>query len=170
MQQFVNSADIETGADELADVGSAAAWLATHVPADDRPGRITERDRQTLVAVREALRALLVANAGADLDGTAIDTLDQAGQEAKLIVHMERDGTARLRAAGRGVDRIVGLILAAMAEAMQAGTWSRLKACPDDECHWAFYDNSRNRSRTWCSMAVCGNRAKARSFRERHRP
>lgn len=36
----------------------------------------------------------------------------------------------------------------------------RLKICPN--CEWLFIDRSKNRSRTWCDMAVCGNRAKAR--------
>jgi predicted RNA-binding Zn ribbon-like protein len=49
------------------------------------------------------------------------------------------------------------------------GTWPRLKACPADACGWAFYDRSRNHSRTWCDMSVCGNRAKARSYRARQR-
>jgi predicted RNA-binding Zn ribbon-like protein len=53
---------------------------------------------------------------------------------------------------------------------MRDGTWDRMKACRADDCEWAFYDSSRNRSGTWCSMEVCGNRAKARAFRARHRP
>jgi predicted RNA-binding Zn ribbon-like protein len=52
---------------------------------------------------------------------------------------------------------------------MAEGTWERLKVCPAHDCLWAFYDSSRNRSGHWCSMKVCGNRAKARSYRERHR-
>ncbi|MGH3007295.1 MAG: CGNR zinc finger domain-containing protein, partial [Gaiellaceae bacterium] len=44
----------------------------------------------------------------------------------------------------------------------------RLKACRAEDCRWAFYDRARNRSRHWCSMAVCGNRTKARTFRRRH--
>ena len=44
----------------------------------------------------------------------------------------------------------------------------RLSACRDEHCRVAFYDKSRNRSRAWCSMEVCGNREKARSFRARH--
>jgi predicted RNA-binding Zn ribbon-like protein len=43
----------------------------------------------------------------------------------------------------------------------------RVKICPADDCRWAFHDNSRNGSRQWCSMAVCGNRAKARAHRAR---
>ena len=46
--------------------------------------------------------------------------------------------------------------------------WKRLKGCRDENCRVAFYDKSRNRSRAWCSMEVCGNREKARSFRARH--
>jgi predicted RNA-binding Zn ribbon-like protein len=42
-----------------------------------------------------------------------------------------------------------------------------LKICTNDECQWAFYDHSRNRSGAWCTMAVCGNRMKGRAFRRR---
>jgi predicted RNA-binding Zn ribbon-like protein len=42
-----------------------------------------------------------------------------------------------------------------------------VKICPAADCRWAFFDHSRNRSRTWCSMRVCGNREKARAWRER---
>ena len=52
---------------------------------------------------------------------------------------------------------------------MVEGTWHRLKACPNPDCEWAFYDRSRNRSSRWCVMSECGNRAKARTFRERQR-
>jgi predicted RNA-binding Zn ribbon-like protein len=66
-----------------------------------------------------------------------------------------------------GVDGALGRILSGVGEAMLVGTWPRLKACRAGECTWAFWDGARNRSRTWCSMAVCGNRTKARAFRRR---
>ena len=47
--------------------------------------------------------------------------------------------------------------------------WPRLKACRGDDCRWVFIDNSRNRSRRWCAMAECGNRAKVAAFRDRRR-
>ena len=43
----------------------------------------------------------------------------------------------------------------------------RLKICPN--CEWLFIDRSKNRSRTWCDMAVCGNRAKARLYYRKKR-
>ncbi|MBK1784250.1 CGNR zinc finger domain-containing protein [Prauserella sp. ASG 168] len=61
----------------------------------------------------------------------------------------------------------VGAVFAAAARLAVLGDWPRVKICPADDCRWAFYDESRNRSRTWCSMKVCGNRQKARAFRER---
>jgi predicted RNA-binding Zn ribbon-like protein len=73
--------------------------------------------------------------------------------------------------AGPGaVPHVVAMVVAAVA----AGYWQRLKACPD--CRHVFYDHSRNRSRTWCSMnagtpdgRACGSIAKVRAYRERHR-
>lgn len=44
-----------------------------------------------------------------------------------------------------------------------------MKVCPADDCQWAFYNASRNRSAVWCDMCVCGNCAKVREFRERTR-
>jgi len=42
---------------------------------------------------------------------------------------------------------------------------ARLRACASDTCGWLFIDESKNRSRRWCSMRDCGNRAKVRRFR-----
>jgi hypothetical protein len=105
---------------------------------------------------QHALRALLLANNGGALDTGAVGTL-----EASITVALNGDGNDRLVG-----DEVVGDLLAIMARAQADGTWQRMKACP--ACGWAFYDRSRNRSRTWCTMAICGNRAKARSYRARH--
>ena len=62
-----------------------------------------------------------------------------------------------------------GIPTAIVQRAIVDGTWARLKACRWDTCQWAFYDTSKNRSGSWCSMAVCGNRAKAAAYRRRRR-
>jgi predicted RNA-binding Zn ribbon-like protein len=162
VQRFVNTADLDQGTDELADPAGLAAWL-------DRTGMPTQVDaagRDRAVAVREAIRSLLLANHGASPDPEAIATLDRA---AAITVAFDADGTARLEPARPGIDGVLARLLAIVARAQAEGTWRRLKACPNDTCHWAYYDRSRNRSRTWCAMSVCGNRAKARSYRARHR-
>ena len=66
-----------------------------------------------------------------------------------------------------GVAPAIGQLLALIYQAMITGTWQRLKICRNDECRWAYYDRSRNRSGAWCTMAVCGNRMKGRTFRRR---
>ena len=72
-----------------------------------------------------------------------------------------RDAAAR-----RGTPAEAAAILAA---ATIDGTWGRLKACPNDRCRWLFYDHSRNRSRAWCSMDLCGAQSKMRTYRARRR-
>jgi predicted RNA-binding Zn ribbon-like protein len=46
---------------------------------------------------------------------------------------------------------------------------ARVKKCAGPTCDWLFVDMSRNRSRRWCDMRECGNRAKARRYSARHR-
>jgi predicted RNA-binding Zn ribbon-like protein len=57
-----------------------------------------------------------------------------------------------------------------VALAAHDGSWRRMKICPADDCRWVYYDASRNSSRRWCSMKVCGNRNKTRSYRQRTAP
>ena len=67
------------------------------------------------------------------------------------------------------IDAALGRLVIAVQSAMAEGSWDRLKACRASDCEWAFIDNARNHSRAWCSMKSCGNREKARAFRERHK-
>jgi predicted RNA-binding Zn ribbon-like protein len=166
VRQFVNTLDIETGADELDSPAKLASWLAER----DLPGRgvhVGERELRRAIELREALRAVLLANNGAPLDEQAIETLNRAVSDATLSVRFDTRGSPALAVKGSGPGAAVAPIVAVVYEAMVNGTWSRLKACRADDCHWAFYDRSRNRSGTWCDMADCGNRAKARAYRDR---
>ena len=77
-------------------------------------------------------------------------------------------GQVAARAGLPGRARLVGRILAEVSGAMSDGTWSRMKACRAEDCRWAFLDTSKNKSRAWCSMESCGNRAKVNAYRQRH--
>ncbi len=66
-----------------------------------------------------------------------------------------------------GLSGFEARLLLAIERLQSHGAWPRLKACTEDDCQWAFYDTTRNHSRTWCSMDVCGNREKTRRYRER---
>ena len=89
--------------------------------------------------------------------------------EAAVILHFDGDGADLVTHCG-GVDSAIARLLSIVHGSMNDRTWARLKACPAEDCQWAFYDHSRNRSGTWCEIGKCGNRAKARRFRERNRP
>jgi len=45
----------------------------------------------------------------------------------------------------------------------------RLRACENPECRWLFLDTSKNHTRRWCDMKICGNRMKARRFKALHK-
>jgi predicted RNA-binding Zn ribbon-like protein len=114
--------------------------------------------------VREALRVLLIANnERMRLPEDATATLERAAARAHLS--LELAPAPDLVPLAEGVDGALGRVLAAMLACMWDGTWKRLKACRN--CHWAFYDESRNRSAAWCSMQLCGNRLKTRAYRRR---
>jgi predicted RNA-binding Zn ribbon-like protein len=163
---FVNSVDLEAGVDQFADPAALAAWLAERGLAD-LGERLRGGDLERAVELREALRALLLANAGHGLDRDAVGALDRVAGRSRLTVRFDAAGLAALEPQGSGLDRAVGRLLAAVHSAMVDGTWPRLKACANDTCRWAFYDRSKNRSGRWCTMQACGNTLKARAYRRR---
>jgi predicted RNA-binding Zn ribbon-like protein len=169
VRAFVNTWDAEDDAEALGSPAELAAWLGEH-DLLDTDARATAGDHRHAVELREALRALLLANAGMEPEPTAAAVVDAAARRARLAVRFDSDGRVRTAPQAPGIDGALGRLLAIVAAAQEDGTWPRLKACMADDCQWAYYDRSRNRSAVWCDMQVCGNRQKVRSFRERHRP
>lgn len=168
VRRFVNSRNIETGDEAFGTATGVTAWLraADLLPAGTEA---SPADVERAVAVREALRELLLANHGSDIapDGAVAvlnRALRRAGQSVAFTV--ERGWTTEPTAGA--VDAAIGRLLGVVVQAMADGSWARLKACANDECRWAFYDRSRARSGKWCQMGVCGNRAKQRAWRTRH--
>ena len=92
--------------------------------------------------------------------------IDAALGAFPLVVRVGGDGPG-VAPAGSGAARGLAAIVAVVAAARAAGTWDRLKACRQDTCGWLFYDVSRNRSSSWCSMQICGGREKSRAYRRR---
>lgn len=166
VREFVNTSDVEEGTDEFADLAGTTAWLRAHglAPGTDEA---SEADRKRLVAAREALRALLLANnTGDPAPSKALEVLNESSEEVALGLRFGAEGSALVSACD-GADAVLAEVLAVVHGAMGDGTWERLKVCPAPDCLWAFYDRSRNRSATWCQMGACGNRSKARAFRAR---
>jgi len=153
VQRFVNTVDFERDLDWLGDLLAEEGVAAT-------PDGL-ERAREA----REAIRELLYANNRQPVEGDPHAALRHAAGRAGFTLDLEAPA---LEAGAPGVDGLVGRVLAAVFGAMVDGTWLRLKACRNHHCRWAFYDYSRNRSASWCSMQLCGNRTKTRAYRRRH--
>jgi predicted RNA-binding Zn ribbon-like protein len=119
--------------------------------------------------VREGLRAVLRGNNGLPLDEQAVERLDRAVGRAAVRVRFAPGRDPELVTDASGVDGAIARLMAIVAAAVEHGDWERLKACPREDCEWAFFDKSKNRSGRWCSMDSCGNIEKARAFRERRR-
>ena len=183
VRRFVNTRQVGHVTDRLSDPTALAAWLEQEglapaaTPATPAT-RATRADLARAVALREALRAILLAhNRAGPGPGRAADpgaaladacrTLDEAAARARVRVRFGDDGSALLAPEAGGVTGALGRLVATVHDSIAQGTWSRLKVCRDHECEWAFYDHTKNRSGAWCSMEGCGNRAKARAFRER---
>ena len=91
--------------------------------------------------------------------------MNAAAARAGVVPALRSDGTLALDVRGAGTDHALGRVIVAAYEAMLDGSWTRLKACR--QCSWVFYDTSKNRSGSWCSMQLCGNRTKTRAYRRR---
>ncbi|QMW67920.1 CGNR zinc finger domain-containing protein [Mumia sp. ZJ1417] len=169
VEEFIN-----TRREDRDDIGTPEQlrdWLSARGLA---PGdcHVSDSQRRRAELVREGLRASIADNNGEAVVGARPDGLDPAARarfaEVSIGLTLVLDlagGQPRLvPAAQEPVEAALATLLSVVSEATAAGTWSRLKACRDASCRWAFYDHSRNRQRSWCSMDICGNRAKARTF------
>ncbi|MBW8794706.1 MAG: CGNR zinc finger domain-containing protein [Streptomyces sp.] len=155
VEALVNTLDLESGADALDTVDSRA-----------RLG-ITEAELSPARALRESLRATLLAHAGYP-PHREVTPLGELLAQAPLHVAVDpADGSATLAPADPAP--LLSRIAAAVATAAIEGTWTRLKACEADTCHWAYYDRSPAGRGRWCSMRVCGARAKMRRYRAKER-
>jgi predicted RNA-binding Zn ribbon-like protein len=168
VQRFVNSIDLESGEDELDSPAALGAWLAERDLIGAREG-IGAADLRRALEVREGLRALLLRNNGLEFDAAKVERLDRAAAHAGVRVGFSPSYDPALVPAAKGVEGALARLLAIVAGAVADGSWERLKACPREDCEWAFYDRTKNRSGRWCRMDQCGNLAKARAFRERRR-
>ena len=163
---FVNTAGWGPEREDLTSPAKLLAWLDAR---GLEPGsRTTRADYEHALRVREALRDLLSSHNEVETDvDAATAVLDAAARRAGLGVRFA-DGGSSVEPSVGGVRGAVGRILAEVSSAMADDTWARMKACRADDCRWAFLDTARNRSRAWCSMQSCGNRAKVHAYRERH--
>jgi predicted RNA-binding Zn ribbon-like protein len=170
LRDFVNTLDVECGADEIGTPAGLAGWLGERGLLAG-PVAASADELTLATTFREGLRAAMLGHQRATAGGPPPDLdpdLDQALARLPLRVSLDAPGPG-LVPAGGGVAAGLGRLAAAVMECVADGTWTRLKACREHTCRWVFVDTSKNRSRAWCSMRVCGNRTKTRAYRARRR-
>ena len=125
--------------------------------------KVLERARR----VREALFALFARGGAPD----ALDELQRALPEAyqRPVLRSRPSYELSWEDDPNSLDRILGPVVRSAAELLTSKELDRVRVCGAENCDWLFLDESRSRSRQWCNMAVCGNRAKARRFYQRKR-
>jgi predicted RNA-binding Zn ribbon-like protein len=125
------------------------------------------------IALREAVWAVFSALASGeaprDTDLALIGDAAAAGAARSRLVY-DRDGVGwSLPADGDELERPLWEIARSAADVLTSAESDRVKECASTTCEWVFLDKSRNRSRRWCDMSDCGNRAKARRFQAKKR-
>ena len=170
VRRFVNTCDLEASEETLTTPDALARWLRDASLLEQ--GAVAgDRDLSRALALREALREAMAANhSGTPVPPEAVATVNAAAERAGLGLALTADSGWAPRTRAAGVDGALGALLALVAGAAADGTWRRLKVCVNDTCRWAFYDHSRARTGRWCSMQVCGNRAKQQAWRARRAP
>lgn len=162
---FVNTRDIEEGTDTIAGPGQLGEWIA------ERTGEalpvLEAGDVQRLHDLRESLRALMLANNGAEVGERDLSPVREAAERSRFRLAFDAEDGLALVPARADLSGFEASLLLALEHLQCHAVWPRLKACTDETCQWAFFDTTRNRSRTWCSMDVCGNREKTKRYRER---
>jgi predicted RNA-binding Zn ribbon-like protein len=168
LQECLNTRFGTTRADEWGNSEQLRAWLLQRQLLTEEQS-VTQSDYHRMLEVRAAMRGLLRMNNEGVIEPTHIDTLNHLAKRAPLHVSFQQDGQTILTSELDGVDGVISTLFIGVLTAMANGSWSRLKICHNERCQKVFYDVSKNRSGTWCMMAKCGSRAKARAYQERRR-
>ncbi|PJE99414.1 hypothetical protein CUT44_05015 [Streptomyces carminius] len=170
IMSFTNTVDLESGREELSTPAGLARWL-TGAGLAERSPDVTETDLRACLDLRTGMREAL-EDGGAPASPHRLALADAV--LARLPVMITLTAATAPPGGGRppavlvpspdltGVSRAVARLAVAWAELVLTGQVRRLKRCAERRCGEVFWDTSRNHSRRWCSMQVCGNRAKAR--------
>ena len=120
------------------------------------------------IALRESIWGVFSALASGEVPREAdLDLIGDAAASgaARSRLVYDRDGIGwSLPSDGDDLERPLWEVARSAADLLTSDERDRIKECASETCEWVFLDQSRNRSRRWCDMSDCGNRAKARRF------
>jgi predicted RNA-binding Zn ribbon-like protein len=141
--------------------------------AKRRPGDAA-RTLAGAVQLREALFRIFAGAADCRAQPDDMNIFNAALGRALAQVRLDATAEGCVRVWAGEADALDRMLWPVLRSAMDVLTSeeerSRIRTCESPACDWLFLDTSRNRSRRWCDMKSCGNRAKARRYYERHKP
>ncbi|HSU98410.1 MAG TPA: CGNR zinc finger domain-containing protein [Gemmatimonadaceae bacterium] len=153
---------------EFTGVDDWLEWTEEHGLA--RTATSTREIFDQAMALRDALRSLEAMNNGERADDAPERLLNALIESLGVHPVVEPFGDVKLRArAATGRSAPIASILVMALDAMSRGVWTRFKLCQDPTCRASFYDATKNGTKTWCSVDVCGARNKMRRLRERQK-
>jgi predicted RNA-binding Zn ribbon-like protein len=165
VRDFVNTEDHETGEDALA----TAAELGRYLQGEglwDGSGVVRRAHLDQARRLRQGLRTALEQNH--DGRDVPVDELRRVLGDLPVVLDWAADRGPFVAAGGTGVVSALARVAVPAHECAAEAIWDRLKVCSADDCAWAYFDHSRNRSRNWCEYG-CGNKVKTRAYRQRRR-
>lgn len=163
IRSFANTVDLEERSDELSTPERLGAWFAS-ARLIERVSDVTEQELRAVLDLRTGIREALDADCAPSAHQLSVADAVLAGLPVRIsLAPATVVPDPRLSV----VDRALVRLGAAWLELVLTGQDQRLKRCAEHTCGWVFWDTSKNRSRRWCSMKVCGNRAKARRYAAR---
>jgi predicted RNA-binding Zn ribbon-like protein len=180
---FLNTAELDgTGrpVERMPALPDATAWLVERGLLHPEEARRIDRvpgarsgDRLAHVhAARSGMREIVEALvAGRPADPAALDAVNAVLRARTVVKLVPGQGSLAIghRHVGDPLDDALAGVAAPLIAVVAAGAPDRLRICANDGCRWVFHDTSRTGRRRWCSMASCGNRAKAARHRARMR-
>ena len=155
VRRFLNSQNIENGADGWRDTVDVRQWLLGE--QCDVPARLSRAEVDQLRHVRAGLRSAV--------SGGPLHQLTSIAAGVPLTISF--DTPVRLVSNGTRIDQFIANLLVSVFASMSDGTWNRLKPCRN--CQWVVFDRSKNRSASWCADHACSTRHRARAYRQRVR-
>ena len=173
---FINTLEYDanegTPNEHLPTAERAVEWFATRGLIHAESLETTERDLDRILGVRAALRE--VADAVVEHRAPKRGALDRVNRALRaraateLVAGDDGIGIGH-RHVGDPIDDALARVTEPLVQELASGNPDRLRVCANDMCRWVFYDESRAGQRRWCSMASCGNRAKAARHRARQK-
>jgi predicted RNA-binding Zn ribbon-like protein len=180
---FLNTDELDGNGrpvENLPTFADATAWLVEHgllyleesAPlvrlGPTRQDHLLDHIRDARAALREVVESVVATRPAAMSAIASVNELLRARTVVELAM---ADGAlvARNRHVGDALEDALARLVDPLVESVTSGETERLRICANDGCRWVFEDTCRTGRRRWCSMASCGNRAKAARHRARQR-